>query len=239
MNSQQRRLWAVQGFSRYLLKEGFTLSDPSAALERPKYRRPLPRGILNARQVLALLNAPDVKTTLGLRDRAILELLYATGIRNAEALTLRLQDLSMESRQIMVTGKGNKERAVPLGRITQTWLIEYLQLARPKLAGKRSPDNVFLTCRGRAFVRANLCQMVRKRAKEAGLPAHATPTRYGTRARRTSCRRARTSVSSRSFSVTPRFRRRKSIRTWTSRTSKRSMRPFIRGSRDERNPRAA
>jgi integrase/recombinase XerD len=175
VNSQQHRLWAVQGFFRYLLKEGFTFSDPSASLERPKYRRPLPRGILNAKQVLALLNAPDVKTTLGLRDRAILELLYATGIRNAEALTLRLQDLSMESRQIMVTGKGNKERAVPIGRITQTWLLEYLQTARPKLAAKRSPDNVFLTRRGRGFARANLCQMVRKRAKEAGLPAHATP----------------------------------------------------------------
>jgi len=175
VNSQQRRLWAVQGFFRFLVKEGLLIADPSAALERPKYRRPLPRGILNAKQVLALLNAPDVKTTLGLRDRAILELLYATGIRNAEALTLRLQDLSMESRQIMVTGKGNKERAVPLGRITQTWLIEYLQLARPKLAGKRSPDNVFLTRRGRGFARANLCQMVRKRAQEAGLPAHATP----------------------------------------------------------------
>jgi integrase/recombinase XerD len=75
----------------------------------------------------------------------------------------------------MVTGKSNKERAVPLGRITQTWLLEYLQLARPKLARKGSPDNVFLTRRGRAFARANLCQMVRKRAKEAGLPAHATP----------------------------------------------------------------
>ena len=131
--------------------------------------------ILNARQVLALLNAPDVKTTLGLRDRAILELLYATGIRNAEALTLRLQDLLHGKPPDHGDGEGNKERAVPLGRITQTWLIEYLQLARPKLAGKRSPDNVFLTCRGRAFVRANLCQMVRKRAKEAGLPAHATP----------------------------------------------------------------
>jgi integrase/recombinase XerD len=175
VNSQQHRLWAVQGFFRFLLKEGFTLSDPSASLERPKYRRPLPRGILNAKQVLLLLNAPDVKTTLGLRDRAVLELLYATGIRNAEAITLRLEDLSLESRQIMVTGKGKKERAVPLGRITQTWLLEYLQVARPKLAGKRSPDNVFLTRRGRAFVRANLCQMVRKCAKEAGLPAHATP----------------------------------------------------------------
>ena len=175
VNSQQRRLWAVQGFFRYLFKEGFTLSDPSAALEKPKQRKALPRGILDAKQVLALLNAPDVKTALGLRDRAILELLYATGIRNAEAITLRLEDLSLESRQILVKGKGDKERALPIGRITQTWLLEYLQIVRPKLANKRSPDNVFLTRKGGAFTRANFCQMVRKRAKEAGLPSYVTP----------------------------------------------------------------
>lgn len=175
VNSQQKRLWAVQGFFRYLFKEGLTLSDPSAALEKPKQRKALPRGILDARQVLALLSAPDVKTALGLRDRAILELLYATGIRNAEAITLRLEDLSLESRQIIVKGKGGKERALPVGRITQTWLLEYLQTVRPKLAHKRSPDSVFLTCKGGAFTRANFCQMVRKRAKEAGLPSYVTP----------------------------------------------------------------
>lgn len=173
-NSQQTRLGMVQGFFRHLVKEGILLADPSAGLERPRHRTPLPRGILNPKQVLALLNAPDIKTTLGLRDRTLLELLYATGIRNAEAITLRLQDLSMESRQIIVTGKGHKERTIPLGRITQTWLLQYLQEARPKLALRYAPDQVFLTRRGRPFARANLCQMVRKRAKEAGLSARVT-----------------------------------------------------------------
>jgi integrase/recombinase XerD len=116
-----------------------------------------------------------VKTTLGLRDRAILELFYATGIRNAELITLRVQDLSLESRQIVVTGKGNKERAVPLGRIAHTWLLRYLAEARPKLARRYAPDQVFLTRRGRPFARANLCQMVRNRAKSAGLPACTGP----------------------------------------------------------------
>lgn len=172
--AQQMRLSAVQGFLRYLVKEGALLHDPSALLELPRCRKPLPRGILEPGQVLALLNAPDTRTTLGLRDRAILELLYATGIRNGEALTLKLQDVSIESRQIIVKGKGSKERTVPLGRITQTWLLEYLKEGRPKLSRKGSPDQVFLTRSGRAFFRANLCQMVRKRVRQARLNARAT-----------------------------------------------------------------
>lgn len=175
VNSRQRRLWAVQGLFRFLHGEGFLPSDPAADLERPRYRRPLPRAILTPGQVLALLEAPDTGSPLGIRDRAILELLYATGIRNAELLTLKLGDVSLENRQILVAGKGGRERAVPLGWVSQAWLLKYLRDARPLLAVRGSPGNVFLTRRGRAFARANLCQMVRKRAKEAGLPSFVTP----------------------------------------------------------------
>jgi len=172
VNTQHTRMAEVQGFFRYLFKEGLLLFDPAASLDKPKYRTSLPRGILNPPQVLALLKAPDVKTPLGLRDRAILELLYATGIRNAELITLQLQDVALESRQLMVLGKGRKERLVPFGRIAHTWLVRYLQEARPALLQGAATACVFVSYKGRPIVRSILCWIVKKYVRKAGLPEH-------------------------------------------------------------------
>ena len=173
--SQGIRLNAAKHFFRYLFKQGLLLHDPAASLEKPKVRKPLPRGILDGPQVLALLHAPDVETPLGLRDRAMLEFLYATGIRNSELITLKVRDVDMESREATVTGKGNKERIVPIGRIACTWLSRYLGEARPLLVEGPGPECVFVSHNGLPLDRSNLAKIVRRHARKAGLPAQTSP----------------------------------------------------------------
>jgi len=175
LNTQAMRLSAVKGFFRWLFKEGILFHDPAASLAQPKQRDSLPRTILTDKQTLSLLNAPHVKTPLGLRDRAILELLYATGIRNEELRSLKLQDVEREAAQARITGKGSKDRVVPIGRIALNWLSLYLQDARPKLV--RLPDTglLFLSKRGRKITGLNLGDLVRRYAKKAGLPDTITP----------------------------------------------------------------
>lgn len=175
LNTQGARLSAVQGFFRYLFKQGVLFHDPAASIEKPKHRTPLPRGILSDAHVLALLKAPDEKTVLGLRDRAILELLYATGIRNEELRSLKLQDVDREAGQVRVTGKGTKDRVVPLGRIALNWLALYLQEARPRLVSGPDGGLLFLSKNGRRIVGMNLSDVVHKYARKAGLPEAVTP----------------------------------------------------------------
>lgn len=175
LNTQGARLSAVQGFFRHLFKQGVLFHDPAASLEKPKHHKPLPRGILSDAHVLSLLKAPDVATPLGLRDRAILELLYATGIRNEELRSLKLQDVDRESGQVQVTGKGTKERVVPVGRIALNWLTLYLQQARPRLVNGCDRGLLFLSRTGRQINGLNLNDVVHKHAKKAGLPEAVTP----------------------------------------------------------------
>ena len=175
LSAQAERLMVVQVFFRYLFKEGFLLYDPAASLEKPKCSRSLPRGILDPPQVLALLKTPDVRTPIGIRDRAMLELFYATGIRNTELITLRVRDLDLASGQAAVTGKGNKERLVPLGRIALNWLLRYLQDARPLLVAGAGPDTIFVSHSGRSLDRANLAKIISRHAKRAGIAQHITP----------------------------------------------------------------
>jgi len=173
--TQSARLSAVQGFFHHLFKEGIVLHDPSASLEKARRRKPLPRHILTEKQTLGLLNAPDVETPLGLRDRAILELLYATAIRNEELRTLKLGDVDLDKGQLAITGKGTKERIVPVGRIALNWLTEYLKAVRPALIEGPDPGTVFLSKRGRPLTAGNLIVLVRKNAVKAGLPEEITP----------------------------------------------------------------
>lgn len=173
--SQGIRLGAAKNFFRYLFKQGALLYDPAASLEKPKFRKPLPRGILDGAQVLALLKAPNVKTPLGLRDRAMLEFLYATGIRNSELIMLKVSDVDMGGRQATVTGKGDKERIVPIGRIACAWLAHYLEEARPLLVQGAGPERVFVSHNGLSLDRSNLAKIVRRHAKKAGLPAQTSP----------------------------------------------------------------
>ena len=173
--AQGARLSSLRGFFRALFKNGTLFHDPTASLERPRRPKHLPRAILTDRHVLALLKAPNVKKPLGLRDRAILELLYATGMRNAELRGLKLLDVDREREQVRVTGKGSKERVIPVGRIALHWIMLYLETARPLLLSGPENGLVFVSCTGRKITGANLISLVRKYAKRAALQGAVTP----------------------------------------------------------------
>jgi integrase/recombinase XerD len=142
-----RRLSAVRSLFAYLVAEGLTPSDPSSVLTAPKIPSRLPK-IVSADAVTAILESPDVNTPTGLRDRAVLELLYATGARVSEVSDLRLGDLDLTQGQITVMGKGSKQRIVPLHRVAAESVRAYVATARPKLAKAHSDDHVFLSTRG-------------------------------------------------------------------------------------------
>ncbi len=142
-----RRFSAVRSWYSYLTDEGHITSNPSAVLTAPKPPARLPR-LVPAEQLEALLEAPDISTPEGVRDQAVLELLYASGLRVSELSGLRLADLDLAQGQVTVTGKGDKQRIVPLHRIASDAIRRYLAGARPGLARKDSPDSVFLSTRG-------------------------------------------------------------------------------------------
>ena len=176
-STQATRLGAVRSFVRFLVRHDYLLLDVSAGLELPKVPQSLPRTILSEPETLRLLEAPDVETTLGLRDRAILEVLYGTAIRNSELRMLGLGQIDTGRRLLHIEhGKGDKARMVPLGEEAEIWLEEYLRKSRPQLARSSSPPQlVFLTSRGLRFDKGGLSQVILRWAKKAGLEKHVTP----------------------------------------------------------------
>jgi len=173
--TQSGRITTLRGFFRYLLKQGIILYDPSASLEAPRRGRSLLRSVLSEGQTLNLLNAPNTDSLLGLRDRAILELLYATGLRNEELRRLRLTDIDREKGLLRVRGKGNRERIVPVGRIALNWLTLYLEKTRPVLTSEKAPSTVFLSKNGKRLTPGNLIDLIRKYAIRVGLSDKVTP----------------------------------------------------------------
>ncbi len=143
-----RRLSAVRSWFSYLTAEGVVDSDPSAVLSAPKLSSHLPR-IVPADELGALLDAPDTSTPAGIRDAAILELLYASGLRVSEVSTLRLADLDLAQGQLTAFGKGSKERIVPVHPLAVARIRTWLASGRPAFAREDSPDSVFLSSRGR------------------------------------------------------------------------------------------
>lgn len=174
--TQAKRLAAVKAFLRFLVKAGYLLVNPAAELELPHVPRPLPRANLSEREVLRLLAAVDTTEPLGLRDRAILELLYGTGIRNTELCELRLDEVDLEHREVCVRkGKGSKSRMLPLGEEAWAWLEAYLEKERPNLVQSPNTMQVFLSWRGRIMDRGSLSQVVRRAGERAGFEAEVTP----------------------------------------------------------------
>lgn len=173
---QQVRLAAVKAFCRFLRQERYLLLDPAVDVASPRANRVLPR-VPTEREVLRLLSAPDVKTPLGLRDRAILELLYSTGIRNTELRSLSLEELERDRRQLIVRrGKGRKQRVVPLGEEAAYWVDEYLTRGRPQLARDPRERHVFLTWRGQPLATTEaLSELVRRAVRQARLKHRITP----------------------------------------------------------------
>jgi integrase/recombinase XerD len=168
--SSQRRLHsALRRFFGWLLDQGRIRVDPLLNVERPMRAERFPK-TLSEKNVEDLLDAPDVGTPLGLRDRAMLELAYATGLRVSELVDLKLFELSLADQVLRATGKGDKQRLVPLGELAADWLQRYLSEARPAILKGRSSDHVFVTGRGTGMTRQMAWTLIKKHAVRAGIP---------------------------------------------------------------------
>ena len=172
--SVARSVHALHGLYRFAVREGRLRGDPMENLKAPRAFKALPR-YLTGPQVEALLDAPDTATPLGLRDRAMLEVLYATGLRVSELIGLRAADLDMNVGIVTCFGKGSKERLVPLGEIAAAWVRRYLAEIRSLLAGPRSPSALFLSRRGGRLSRMSVWRIVRRHAVAAGVEQTLTP----------------------------------------------------------------
>ncbi len=173
-----RRLTVFKRYFRWALREHLIVSDPTLKLQAARQALRVPK-TLTEPQVEALLNAPDSDTVLGLRDRAMLELMYASGLRVSELVTLKVLNLSLSENVLRVFGKGNKERLVPFGEVASLWLQRYLAEARPSLLADKQTEDLFVTHRGvkagSAMSRVMFWMIVKKYALGAGITAPLSP----------------------------------------------------------------
>jgi integrase/recombinase XerD len=167
--SQRRLHTALKRLYRWLIERGRIQADPLLNIERPLRAERFPRTLSEA-QVEALLDAPATDTPLGLRDRALLELLYATGLRVSELVGVKLFELSLQDGVVRTLGKGAKERLVPLGEVAAEWLQRYLAAARGEILKGRTCDEVFVTGRGAGMTRQMAWTLIKKYATLAGIP---------------------------------------------------------------------
>jgi integrase/recombinase XerD len=165
-----RRLSSLRRFYGLQMQQATMRADPTARVRSPKLPRRLPKNLTEL-QVEALLAAPDPGTTLGLRDRAMLETLYATGLRASELTGLKLAQVSLDMGVVRVLGKGSKERLVPLGEEAIGWLQRYLATARPELAGDGKSAAIFVTARRGPLTRQAFWALLKRCAVKAGIPA--------------------------------------------------------------------
>ncbi|WP_046659319.1 site-specific tyrosine recombinase XerD [Lysobacter capsici] len=173
--SNARLLSALRAFYAFRVRRGQRQDDPTALLAPPKLPRSLPKALAES-QIDALLNTPDLDTALGLRDRAMLELMYAAGLRVSELVNLPATALNLRQGVLRVMGKGSKERLVPLGEEAQHWLERYLAQSRPQLAGKRARAPLFIEASGEAPTRQAFWHLVKRYAVLAGIdPAKISP----------------------------------------------------------------
>ena len=172
--STARMLSTFRRFYQYLTRENRITADPSALLESPRLGRPLPK-TMSEREVEALLDTPDVEDELGLRDRAMLELIYATGLRVSELVGLEIHGINLQQGVVRVIGKGSKERLVPMGEEALSWVTDYLKNARANLLGNKKSSMLFVTRRGGGMTRQAFWYMVKRYAKEAGIATTLSP----------------------------------------------------------------
>ena len=173
-SSVARRVSAVRGFYRHLLRDGAVRRDPTEHLDTPRANRPLPRA-LSRESATALVEAPDARRPAGVRDRAVLELLYATGMRASECLGLSLEDLNLSAGYVVCTGKGGKQRMVPVGAEALEWTRRYLREVRPLHTRRRDSGRLFVNPRGGPLSRQSLWTLVRRAAAGAGLKRRVSP----------------------------------------------------------------
>lgn len=167
-SSVARRLAAVRMFHRFLAREKIAESDPSGLIESPKLWKKIP-DTLSLVEVEALLAQPDSKKKQGARDKAIIEILYSTGMRVSEAVNLKTADLNLDIGFLRCIGKGNKERIIPLGRTASLVLKRYISFSRPRFLKKKESDFLFLNRFAKKISRQSLWKIIRKYAREAGI----------------------------------------------------------------------
>jgi integrase/recombinase XerD len=172
--SSNRRLSVFRRFGRYLVRQGLRLDDPAASLRTAKMPPRFPKSLSEA-QVVALIGAPDASTALGVRDRAMLETLYACGLRVSELISLRTLAVGLNEGVLRVVGKGNKERLVPLGEEAVAWIERYLREGRPELLKGRASDALFVTARGEAMTRQMFWTLIKRHARAADIHAPLSP----------------------------------------------------------------
>jgi integrase/recombinase XerD len=174
VRSEARLLSTLRRFYRYLLREEVRDSDPTAQLESPRLGKPLPKS-LTEDEVDTLLNQPDDNKALGLRDRTMLEVLYATGLRVSELVALTFEQVNLRQGLVRCIGKGNKERLVPLGEIAMDWLQRYMLESRPVLLNGQLSDDMFPTRRGKAMTRQAFWYLIKRYAKQAEIEKELSP----------------------------------------------------------------
>lgn len=173
--STARQLSCLRGFYRWLLEQDLLQADPTLDLSAPRTGRSLP-GVITEQEVEALLAAPDLETAIGVRDRAMLETLYACGLRVSELVGLRLGQVNLRQGVVRILGKGSKERLVPLGEEALGWIRRWVAEGRPTLlAGDRGNDVLFPSQRGRAMTRQTFWHRIRTHAAAAGITKHLSP----------------------------------------------------------------
>lgn len=172
--SISRLIASLRRFYRYCLRENKISVDPTIQIESPKLPRSLPKS-LNEEEVVALLNAPNLDEPTGLRDRAMLELLYACGLRVSELVNIKTTEVSVNDSVVRVTGKGSKTRLVPMGEEAADWIARYLKEARGEILQKRLSDALFVTNRGEAMTRQAFWYVIKRYALLAGITKHMSP----------------------------------------------------------------
>jgi integrase/recombinase XerD len=174
VRSDARLISSLRRFYRYLVREEVIEADPTAQLESPRLGKPLPDS-LTEYEVESLLAQPDTDDSLGLRDRTMLEVLYATGLRVSELVGLTQEQVNLRQGLIRCMGKGNKERIVPVGEVALDWLERYFYESRPALLEGQVTDDLFPTRRGKAMTRQSFWYIIKRYAKQAHIEKHLSP----------------------------------------------------------------
>ncbi|HZV61025.1 MAG TPA: site-specific tyrosine recombinase XerD [Methylophilaceae bacterium] len=172
--SISRLIASLRRFYRYALRENKIITDPTLQIDSPKLPRSLPKS-LTEEDVEALLAAPDINQALGLRDRAMLEILYASGLRVSELVGLKVTEVSLNEGVIRVTGKGSKTRLVPMGEEAVEWVARYLKESRPQIMQRQLSDSLFVTQRGEGMTRQAFWYLIKRYAVKAGIQKSMSP----------------------------------------------------------------
>ncbi len=172
--STARQLSSFRRFFRYQVREGHLNDDPTAQIQMPKIGRSLPKS-LTEQEVEDLLNAPDVSDPLGHRDRAMLELLYATGLRVTELINLKLNQINLNQGVLRIVGKGDRERLIPLGEVCQEWILKFIKGPRLEILLERQTEYLFPTRRGDRMTRQAFWHIIKRYAKKADVEKELSP----------------------------------------------------------------